>query len=262
MILSKSQARRLMAALHGTDRRPNLFHPMFVFVRAHHRALRRREGAVSGVCVDVGCGDRFFERFYSEAISRYVGLDYLPVTDAGGAGRPPTRLRGPEFHNPDVIADGQILPLQSGCADTVLLIEVLEHIPDPGQLLREAARVLKPGGRLLLTTPFALPEHAQPYDFYRYTQFGLRHLLESAGLRVEAVEPITSLGGVVSYFMNMFPMVGTFRGGRTEKGLKLLGAPFFLMFWATMNCWALAWDRFFPKDGFTLDYLALASKPH
>lgn len=256
MPLSKDTARRLLAAIHGTDRTPNLFHPMFAFVRAHHRALRRSRGDVSGVCVDVGCGDRFYERFYAGSYSRYVGLDYLPVVMIDGK---PSRLRGREFENPDVIADGQTLPLKAGIADTLLLIEVLEHIPDPLALLKEAKRILKPGGRLLLTTPFALPEHAQPYDFYRYTQYGLRHLLREAGLRVERVEPITSLGGVIAYFLNMFPIVGTYRAGKLGKALKLIGAPVFLLAWAVTNTWAVVWDHFFSKDGFTLDYLAVAT---
>src|SRR5438128_2670242 len=113
--------------LHGTDRSPNLFHPMYAFVRAHHRALRRRRSSVRGLCVDVGCGDRFFEAFYRGAYSHYLGIDYLPANLPAEGARATERRRGPEFRDPDVIADGRSLPLRSSCADTVLLIEVLEH---------------------------------------------------------------------------------------------------------------------------------------
>jgi len=261
VVVSKDLARKVMAALHGTDRSPNVFHPMYAFVRAHHRTLHRARAAIRGLCVDVGCGDRFFEAFYRGAYTRYVGIDYLPADSIREVGIASERRRGIDFHDPDVIADGRTLPLGTAIADTVLLIEVLEHVPDPGRLLTELARVLKPGGHLLLTTPFALPEHAQPYDFYRYTQFGLRHLIEAAGLRVGNIEQVTSLGGVVSFFINMFPVVGTFRGGWLSRMVKLLCAPVFLLLWGVMNTWALVWDRMFPKDGFTLDYFVIAEKP-
>jgi len=257
--LSKAFARRMLTAVHGTDRAPNVFHPMFTFVRAHHRALIRHKIEVKGMCVDVGSGDRYFERFYRGAYQRYIAIDYLPILrlEEGVT----ERRRGREFVLPDVIADGGALPLLSSSANTVLLIEVLEHVRDPGAVLAEVFRILKPGGRLLLTTPFALPEHAQPHDYYRYTQFGLRHLFETAGFRVRALEQITSLGGVISYFLNMFSIVGTYQSNRATRWAKALCAPLFPLMWAMINIWALGWDSLFAKDGFTLDYFVLGEKP-
>jgi SAM-dependent methyltransferase len=260
MVVSKTVARKVLVAVHGTDRSPNVLHPMYSFVRAHHRVLNQRREVVEGLCVDVGCGDRYFETFYRGRYTRYVGVDYLPAETRGIAGQPVERRRGPEFQDPDMVADGAFLPLRSALADTVLLIEVLEHVPEPGRLLAEIARVLKPGGHLLLTTPFAIPEHAQPYDFYRFTQFGLRHLVQQAGFQVLALEPVASAGGVVAYFVNMFPIVGTFRASRSARLLKAVCAPMFFLLWGAMNILAIAWDRLFPKDGFTVDYFVLAQR--
>jgi SAM-dependent methyltransferase len=61
---------------------------------------------------------------------------------------------------------------------------VLEHVFNPDEFLAEINRVLKPGGRLLLTVPFVWDEHEQPYDYARYSSFGLRVLLEKHGLQI------------------------------------------------------------------------------
>jgi SAM-dependent methyltransferase len=92
---------------------------------------------------------------------------------------------------PDVVADLHELPLDDATFDFVLCTEVLEHVNDPRRVLRELGRILRPGGRLLLTTPFVIELHEEPYDFFRYTPHALRSLVEGAGLRVELIEPLT-----------------------------------------------------------------------
>ena len=80
------------------------------------------------------------------------------------------------------------IPVEDRRYDLVLCTQVLEHIPEPAAVLRELHRVLLPGGALWLTAPLFYPEHEQPYDFYRYTSFGLRHRLADAGFAVERLE--------------------------------------------------------------------------
>lgn len=249
-MISKERARQILAKIHGSDRRPNLLHPLYYFVRAHQRTLERHRAAVSGTCLDIGCGDRFYETFYAGSFKTYVGIDYRPATSV---------FR--DFQDPDLIADGGALPIATGSVDTVLLIEVLEHVSMPERLLAETCRVLKPGGRLVLTTPFAMPEHGEPYDYFRYTQYGLKFLLEQAGLRVSVIEGVTSLGGILSYFVNTFSVVGTFsQSHRFARVAKILQAPFLLLFWGVTNSLGMIWDRVVSKRGFTLNYFALAEK--
>lgn len=250
-MISKALARRVLSAIHGTDRSPNLLHPQYYFVTAHRRVLNRHRGAVRGICVDIGCGDRFYEAFYAGCYSTYLGVDYSPAADAF-----------PGFQPPDVVADGARLPLRDGCVDTLLLIEVLEHVRRPAAVLAEAHRVLREGGCLLLSTPFAMPEHGQPFDYFRYTQYGLTYLLEQTGLAVRTVEPITSIGGIVAYFLNAFVVMGTFAPGRGfSRFVKMVFAPFWLLFWGTNNLVGWLWDRIVSKAGFTLNYFVLAEKP-
>ena len=83
---------------------------------------------------------------------------------------------------PEVVGDGAELPFAGSSFEAVLMAEVLEHVAEPGRVVREAARVLKPGGRLLITVPFHNPIHPDPLDFGRYTETWLRRELERAGL--------------------------------------------------------------------------------
>jgi SAM-dependent methyltransferase len=66
---------------------------------------------------------------------------------------------------------------------------VLEHVPEPNLVLEEFHRILKSGGHIFITTPFMHPLHEEPYDFYRYTPYALKTLVESAGFEVMFITP-------------------------------------------------------------------------
>jgi SAM-dependent methyltransferase len=93
-----------------------------------------------------------------------------------------------EYPHVNYVCDLTSVPVEDARYDMVLCTQVLEHVPDPQAVIHELARVLKPGAALWLSTPFYFPEHEVPYDFFRYTQFGLRQLFTEAGLEVESVE--------------------------------------------------------------------------
>ncbi|MCC6166438.1 MAG: methyltransferase domain-containing protein [Caldilineaceae bacterium] len=90
---------------------------------------------------------------------------------------------------PDLQANAAALPLAADSFDAVVCAELLEHVPDPRRVLVEAARVLRPGGSLVLTIPFLYPIHADPYDFGRYTDTFWRHTLAEAGFCGVEVTP-------------------------------------------------------------------------
>ncbi|MGD0126618.1 MAG: class I SAM-dependent methyltransferase [Terriglobia bacterium] len=82
----------------------------------------------------------------------------------------------------------QRLPYDDGEFDTIILSDVLEHIPQPENLWREMSRVLKPGGNVLLSVPFYYWLHETPYDFYRYTEFALRRFADSSHFKVRVLD--------------------------------------------------------------------------
>ncbi len=139
------------------------------------------------------------------------------VLDAGAGGLHGRQLLAPycqeyvsvDISNPhgelDIIADVQDLTtIDDEQFECVYCSQVLEHVPRPGNALREFFRVLKPGGTVLIAVPHLSALHEEPHDYYRYTQHGLRYLLESSGF--EIVE-MSSAGGLITFIAHPFSYV-------------------------------------------------------
>jgi SAM-dependent methyltransferase len=88
-------------------------------------------------------------------------------------------------------ADSRV-PEKDGVFDLVLSTQVLEHVPEPQIYLSECFRLLKPGGKIFLTTHGVYPDHGCPYDFQRWTGDGLKFALEQAGFREVKVQRLTT----------------------------------------------------------------------
>ena len=99
----------------------------------------------------------------------------------------------------DHVCDLRNIPVENNRYDLVLMTQVLEHLPEPLMVLKEMCRILKPGGALWCSAPLFFEEHEAPYDFFRYTRFGMRHLLESAAFKVHSIEPLEGYFGALSY---------------------------------------------------------------
>jgi SAM-dependent methyltransferase len=127
--------------------------------------------------LDVGCGLRPYEKHFSG--QKYVGID---VPDSG---------RDAHGKRPDFEFDGVYIPLPDASVDAIICNEVLEHAVDPDRLIPEMFRVLRSGGKMLVTVPFIWGLHELPYDFRRYTIIGIRKAAESAGFRVAEVTKLT-----------------------------------------------------------------------
>lgn len=81
--------------------------------------------------------------------------------------------------NVDLVADAHDLPFEDEAFDQVVAIEVLEHLKNPGQAVQEIARVLKPGGEIVVSIPFMFRVHGDPHDYQRLTSSGLQKLFET-----------------------------------------------------------------------------------
>jgi SAM-dependent methyltransferase len=146
---------------------------------------RKVAGLSSLRVLDVGCGAAPYRALYGPAALTVVFTDFSQA---------PTRAT--RSLRPYVASDAQRLPFLDKTFDLVLATEVLEHLPNPEAAAREITRVLRPGGRAIVTVPFLYPLHEIPSDFYRFTPWALVNLFCTGGSVIEIV-PRGGLGAVI-----------------------------------------------------------------
>src|SRR3982750_1096442 len=121
-----------------------------------------------------------------------------------------------------IIGDAQMLAIRDASFEVVLCTEVLEHLPEPQQAIDEIFRVLVPGGQLLLTTRFLFPIHDAPHDYFRFTKYGLRHLLRAFEI-IELQEETDSVG-TLAVLLQRLGMQARTLNWTPARGLWLVAA--------------------------------------
>ena len=148
------------------------------------------ETHAGGVLVDIGCGRKPWRGIFEAYVSQHLGVD---LADS---------IHGTQ--DVDFAGTAYETGLPNAHANTVLCTEVLEHLEEPQLAIREMHRILSPGGTVILTVPFFWPIHEAPRDFYRYTEYGLRHLFEKGGFEIIEIRPLTgfivTFGQFLAYF--------------------------------------------------------------
>ena len=148
--------------------------PFYFIKRALLKSITSHKNYIKGVVLDFGCGSKPYRELFN--CEEYIGLDVI------ASGHPH------QNEDIDVYYDGKTLPFEDEHFDSVFSSEVLEHVFNIDQILDEIHRVLKIQGTCLFTVPFIWDEHEQPYDFARYTSFGMNHLLEKHGFKILKLE--------------------------------------------------------------------------
>lgn len=219
-----------------------IFNPVYIQRRLLKEKIKKYASMITGDVLDFGCGSKPYKSLFTHANS-YSGSDIL--------------VSGHDHNDSeiDIIYDGSTLPLEGGSFDSAVSFEVFEHVFDIKHELSEIRRVLKPGGTLLITLPFVWEEHEIPYDFARYTSFGIRHVLESGGFEILSAEKtggyILALNQTLIIYLlkNVLPK---------NKYLALIGQ---LVFIFPLSLLSLIADFILPKSySFYLNNVVLARK--
>jgi len=134
-----------------------------------------------GKTCDIGAKNRIYENICEELIT----LDVC------------------NFPEIDIIADAHNLPFTAKSFDNIIMASLLEHVQNPPKLLDEAYRILKPNGLIVVSAPFMYPFHADPNDYWRFTDEGLKYLLRSFKIiKIHKIGGFFSLIGL--YLHNSF----------------------------------------------------------
>jgi len=221
----------------------SIHNPSYLVYRYLFRDLR---GAIrryaSGRVLDVGCGNKPYRSYFQRADS-YTGCDIVQSS---------RRLV-------DVVCPATRLPFEDETFDTVFSTQVLEHIADHAEAFFEIRRVLRPGGHFIFSVPFAWELHEEPFDYFRFTKYGIRAIADRAAF--EQIELIPN-GGKWAALGQLRINVLWSRFRKTpalalwhRRALRYSG------FLAFLNIYYRLLDRWEFDDLLSLNYVGVVRKP-
>lgn len=226
------------------------FHPRWlgVFVNPFYFARSRLDkeiqgfaAPINGKLLDVGCGSKPYKKYFT-SIESYIGLE---INSEKARKRNVT----------DFYYDGRHFPFADKTFDILLCNQVLEHVFNPDIFLQEINRVLQPNGKLLLTVPFVWDEHEQPFDYARYSSFGLKSLLEKAGFEILEHRKLGADATVLFQLTNAYLFKITSHWSKYPKFL------FTITIMGLVNLLGIVLGKILPNNpDLFLDHIVLAEK--
>lgn len=191
----------------------------------NHKFFNRYSKYIGETIYDLGCGEMPYKDYFLQFAKRYVGVDWSDTLH---------KLKA------DIVADlNEKLPIDPEVAETVVSISVLEHLREPQTMLNEAFRILKPGGRIILQVPWQWWVHEVPYDYFRFTPYGLKYLMSKAGFKEIQVEP--AAGFFTMWFLKFNYFSARFIRG--PKPLQLLVRCMLILVWYILQILAPFLDK-------------------
>ena len=190
-----------------------------VQARSIWRDLGPELSHVRGTLADVGCGAQPYRPLLPAGVE-YLGIDIADAEEHFGYKLPGTRY-----------FSGDKWPIADAAVDTVLATETLEHVIDPSVFMSEAYRCLRPGGKLILTVPFAARWHFVPHDYWRFTPSSLALLLTESGFAEPRVYARGNAVTVAAYKTTalvlplLFPQQGTRARRAASRAAGIAGIP-------------------------------------
>lgn len=193
----------------------------------------------SGRMVDIGCGVKPYEGMLRDYVTEHVGVDREQPFNVAA------RI--------DMVGTAYEIPVGDGEFDCALSTAALEHLAEPELALRECFRVLGPGGKAIYTVPLIWHIHSAPWDYYRFTRYGLEHLFEKVGFKVLKIEALSgfwvTIGQLSVYYVYRF-----------QRG-PLRKLPVIPALGVAIQLCAFVLDKIDRAEDWTWMYLVVAEKP-
>ena len=204
------------------------------------------ENAISnyaqGRLLDIGCGNKPYAPLIKEKCSEHVGCD----------------IEQSHLNMVDIICPATDIPEDNQTYDTVFSTQVLEHVADHNKVFEEAKRLLKPGGHFIASVPMYWPHHEVPYDFFRFTKFGLQYLLEKNNFEVVEIKPNGNKWSVVGQSLILALYKDENRKGFWTSLKKIFRKLFFIKVFANIFfAWA---DKVSNDESDTLNFVFVGKK--
>jgi SAM-dependent methyltransferase len=229
----------------------NLFHPHFLIKYYLRRDLEKIISThhFSGSILDVGCGEKPYRRLFTDA-AEYVGIDYKTYSHNNLA-----RGDKPDYFFTDDYKKTLSLPFRNSQFPHTVAFQVLEHHPEPEVMIREMLRVTQKHGYVLLSCPFIWGLHEIPADYFRYTEFSLRRMIQAHGGKVIT---ITKQGGPGSTIA-MLLTDALIEKMQLNRLLYVLGLCLYPLIYC-ISLLTFLLDGVFQSERIFLNYIILAKK--
>jgi SAM-dependent methyltransferase len=168
----------------------SLFINPFYFARKGlYRSIKAIAPQITGRTLDVGCGSKPYKFLYNS--SEYIGLEI-------------DTKENKSLKDADYYYDGNNFPFNDNDFDSIVANEVFEHVFNPDNFLNEINRILKTDGKLFMTIPFVWDEHEQPFDYARYSSYGIKSILEKHGFAIVEQRKSVSDIRVIFQLLNLY----------------------------------------------------------
>ena len=216
----------------------------FLVYKSYHADLfDNLKKYAKGRLLDIGCGNKPYKDIIDPIVNEYIGCDIVQSND----------------HKADILCEATMIPLPDASFDTIISTQTIEHVADHQKMISESYRLLKNGGYLVISGPMYWPLHEEPYDFFRFTKHGFRHLLTNAGYTI--IEERANGGKWAlcgqAFLHALYPDLNIKRGVKwkvTRSKFNLFGGIRFI------NKLFVSLDEKYPDDTNTMNYVFVAKK--
>ncbi|ASZ12551.1 class I SAM-dependent methyltransferase [Chitinophaga pendula] len=197
-----------------------------------------------GEVFDIGCGNKPYAPLFTHC-SKYDGCDIIQSSG----------------HQVDILCPCTDIPLADNSYDTIFTTQVMEHVAEHQKMLSEAYRIVRPGGYIILTAPMYWHHHEEPYDFFRFTRYGMEHLFTKAGFTELQIIPNGGKWALTGQAL-LNSIRSSLYGSKKSLTRKILKAGFILfrIKWL-INIFYGMLEKYDTDHSSTLNFLVVGKKP-